>query len=51
MVICLHMERPLEYTICAQRVVGSNLRKVNGGGRKVILSFNEVCLLTREQIP
>jgi len=26
----------LGYTICAQRVVGSNPRKVNGGGRKGI---------------
>ena len=45
----------LEYTICAQRVMGSNPRKVNGGGKKgdlnSLLSSDKVSLLTRKQIP
>ena len=40
--------------ICAQRVVGSNPRKVDGGGKNAsdlnsLLGSNKVSLLTREQ--
>jgi len=45
----------LEHTIRAQRAVGSNPKKVNGGDKKSdlnsILSSNKISLLTRQRTP